>query len=110
MKYDKEQIDSEFSKFWRENKNLMKYNYRGNTVTPESVSSFSLQLREGDYGEGYNFHCDALNMRVKINNHEKPYNAEFVIKVGIADDTKNQNGKPLETVLGIKNNTIFLKD
>lgn len=70
MKYDIDQIDSEFRKFWRENKNSMKYNYRGKTVTPESVSSFSLQLQEGDYGEEYNFHCDALNMRVQIDRFE----------------------------------------
>lgn len=106
MDYNKDAIGRAFHSFWKTNKGNIRYRLSAKDVTPTKVSSFDIQLTEGDYGDGFNFQCHALNLRVEIDNLEQPFNATFTIKV---DVTIQQEGeKPIETVKAIKDNTIFL--
>lgn len=107
MEYNSDKIVDNFRLFWQKNKGKMRYQIGSKEVLPESVSSFHIQLKEGDYGDGYNFKCETLNLRVMIDDDECPYDAEFIIKVSYkaSDNCK----KPNEFIESIKDNTIFLK-
>ena len=85
----------------------MKYFLKGVEVVPKNVSPFSLQLQEGDFGNGYNFKCDTLNLRVDIDGIECPYDAEFVIKVSYT--IESEGSKPVERIDSVKDNRISLK-
>lgn len=108
MDFNKDAIQRQVSTFWRKNWKQFCFKLNGKELKPESVSSITPQLEEGDFGNGYNFSCLGLNLRVSINGIEKPYKAEFVIKV--VPIFKNDNSKPSEIITGIQNNTITLRD
>jgi len=108
MIFDHKSIIDSFKIFWRSNKDSIKFYYNGESVAPEKISGFEIQLNEGEFGDGYNFHCSTLNMRVQIGCCEKPYKGDFYLKVLVKHC--EQNGMPKEVIHSIKENTIFLKD
>ena len=99
-------IQDDFRNFWKTAKDTVRYKLRGEDFFPEVVNSFDIQLEEGDYGDGYNFKCQSLNLRLGTNGLEKPYSAEFIIKVV---PIINENNKVIEKIIGIKDNCIYLK-
>lgn len=108
MNFDEAKIQELFREFWRKNKNNMKYYYKGKCVEPENISGFSIQLTEGDYGDGFNFSCESINLRVQLDSHDRLCKAHFYIKVL---PVQNQNDDmPTEVITEIKDNKIYLSD
>ena len=106
MDFNLHTIQCDFGNFWKTVKDTVRYKLRGEDFFPEVVSNFNIQLEGGDYGDGYNFKCQALNLRLFANGLEKPYSAEFVLKVV---PIINENNKVIEKIIRIKNNCIYLK-
>ena len=91
--------------FWSTAKESVHYKLNGCDLIPEKVSGFDIQIEKGDYGDGY-FRCTALNLRIQANNIERPYIANFIIKV---IPTIDENGKLVEKIIDIIDNCIYLK-
>lgn len=100
-------IQDDFHNFWRSAKDSMRYKLRGTDFSPETVSTFGIQLTEGDYGDDFNFKCQSLNLRILANGVERPYSAEFIIKVVPIVKGHNQ---VIEKVVSIKDNCIYLQE
>lgn len=99
-------IQCDFRNFWNSVKDTVHYKLRGEAFFPDVVSNFNIQLEEGDYGDGYNFKCQTLNLRLSAKGLEMPYSAEFILKVV---PIINENNKVIEKIIGIKDNCIYLK-
>ena len=107
MDYNKDVIRQKLMPYWKDNWHLLSFKLNGKDVQPEAVSSMTIQLEEGDYGDGYNFHCIGLNLRVTINGVDKPYKAEFTIKV--IPQMDSGSNKPTEIIDGVQNNMVLLR-
>ncbi|MBD5425921.1 MAG: hypothetical protein HDR45_06995 [Bacteroides sp.] len=106
MEYSIDSIQEHFTLFWKTAKKTVHYKLNGRDLIPEKVSGFGIQLTPGDYGDGYNFSCVALNLRIQENSTEVPYDANFIIKVV---STTDENGNLTEKIVNIKDNCIYLK-
>ena len=106
MDFNLQAIRSDFRDFWKTAKGTVHYKLRGEDFFPDAVSNFSIQLEEGDYGDGYNFKCQTLNLRIAADGVEKRYSAEFILKVVPIDTNNNEI---IEKIQGIKDNCIYVK-
>lgn len=106
MEYTLDSIRADFHDYWKTARNSVSYKINGRYCVPESISNFDIQLSRGDFGDGFNFQCEALNLRVNMNGEEKPYSAEFFIKVV---PEISENGILCEKIIAIKDNCIYLK-
>lgn len=109
MKFDEEKIEASFREFWKLNKDNVIFVYKGKKLDVLKVAGITkFQMEPGDFGDGYNYSCTALNARIECEGGEKPYTVEFVIKV--IPEINNPSGIPAEKVIAIRDNKIYLKD
>jgi len=107
MDYNIETVKQLVASFWKKNWKQFNFKLNGKTVKPDSVSSITVQLERGEFVDGCNFHCTALNLRVSINGVDNLYKADFTIKVvPVYEEGKIE---PSEAVENVYLNTIFLK-
>lgn len=106
MEYCLESIQKDFRLFWKSAKDAVSFKLNGKAINPESIPSFQIQINEGDFGDGYNFQCQSLDLKILIDNCERRYKADFIIKVV---PISVNNGKPTEKIVAIKDNCIYLK-
>lgn len=105
MEYSLEAIQEDFRLFWKSAKDSVSFILGGQAIALESIPSFNIQINEGDFGDGYNFHCQSLDLRIMVDNCERRYKAVFTIKV---EPMINNNGKPTEKIIAIRDNCIYL--
>lgn len=106
MNIDFEVIRNKFREFWRCNKKVVKFYYKGKEINPTEVSSFSIQEIGPFDEENRTIKCSTLNLRLLIDDLEKNYTGEITLMI---DFRLNNNHIPCEEVIGIKDNSIYLK-
>jgi hypothetical protein len=99
-------IQDAFRVFWKEHKNSVDFKLKGEIFIPEDIKGFDVQLEKSNGGDGFNYSCKSLNLRILFNNMECPYTATFVIKVHISTA---EDGSIKANVEAIKDNCIYLK-
>jgi hypothetical protein len=99
-------IQDAFRVFWKEHKNSVDFKLKGEIFIPEEIKGFDVQLEKSNGGDGFNYSCKSLNLRIRSNKLERPYTATFVIKVHISTA---EDGSIKANVEAIKDNCIYLK-
>lgn len=109
MKFDEEKIEASFREFWKLNKDNVVFVYKGKKLDVSKVAGITkFQMEPGDFGDGFNYSCTALNARIESEGCEKPYKVEFVIKV--IPEIDNASGIPADKVIAIRDNKMYIKD
>lgn len=108
MNYDKNAIRLSFQEYWRKNKNNIQYKEKGKLINGIPPKSLNIQVDADEpNAEGF-FPCITLGMRLLVDNIESTRKGDLFLKVII--EYNSTDGKPQEKVVGIKDNTIWLKD
>lgn len=115
MNYDLENIKKLLRSYLRENLSLLKFFYKGKLIDVKNPLKISLiNLKEGDYGDGYNFEVSMIIENIMINCVMNSKHACLIFKVSYECNPINKitgvREKPNEIIIEIKDNRIDLKD
>jgi hypothetical protein len=107
MDFNKDVIEKSCRAYIMAHDEELKFRLNSKSVDSKIVSGFNIELTSGDYGDGFNFSCHAINLTINLTDSDGnqifPCSADFVIKV--VPGQQNED----EKVVAIKDNLIFLR-